>query len=406
MDSILRSELYERVWREPIIRIASDLGTTNFLISELCRKHGIPTPPAGHWTKVDLGKPVTVSELPPGPDVEISLTRLARPGYRASKPTSRAERREARVVAEAPVPVVVPEHPKVRKTIEALQSGKPGQPRTSNGKGRFWVSVSDELIERTQALLSGLLAEMEGRGGSISQGENALDFVAGGHQVSFSVIEKLDRKPHVLTDAEKAEQERYEAKIAKRVSSWPNTWRYDAPKFPTHDYLPTGKLSLILDDKVGYRGIRKTYSDRVALKVEMMTVEIVDALFAYAKAEDEWLEDARLRRERAAEAERQAALQRKRVALEGRRLEFVERQLERLDQAERLERLLSVLPPDGEGAEYQAFLAWSAEYATRLRASLTPSVIDAKLTATKLMHDGTVLDDWHDVETGGWRPRK
>jgi hypothetical protein len=402
MDSILRSELYERVWREPIIRIASDLGTTNFLISELCRKHGIPTPPAGHWTKVDLGKPVTVSELPPGPDVEISLTRLARPGYRASKPISRAERREARAVAEAPVPVVVPEHPKVRKTIEALQSGKPGQPRTSSGKGRFWVSVSDELIDRTQALLSGLLAEQEGRGGAVSQGDNALEFVVGSHRVSFSVIEKLNRKPHVLTDTEKAELERYEAKFAKRASSW----RYDAPKFPTHDYLPTGKLSLILDDKVSYRGIRKTYSDRVALKVEMMTVEIVDALFAYAKAEDDWLEDLRLQRERAAEAERQAALQRKRVALEGRRLEFVERQLARLDQAEKLERLLSVLPTDGEGAEYQAFLAWSADHARRLRASLTPSVINAKLAATKLMHDGAVLDDWYDVETGDWRSRK
>ena len=111
---------------------------------------------------------------------------------------------------------------------------------------------------------------------------------------------------------------RHEAKLAAAKSPW-SYGRWDAPRIPQHDYRSTGKLSLQLEDKVGHRGVRKTFSDRVALRVEMMVSDIVDAMQGYAKAEDEWLAKQERQRLEYQEQARQAELERRRQALEGRR---------------------------------------------------------------------------------------
>lgn len=59
-----RGQLYNLVWTRPIIAIARDLAISNLALAKICRDHDIPTPPAGHWMKLEFGKPSAVRPLP------------------------------------------------------------------------------------------------------------------------------------------------------------------------------------------------------------------------------------------------------------------------------------------------------------------------------------------------------
>ena len=63
-----RSELYARVWAEPMIRVAAELGLSGPGLAKLCARSGIPTPARGHWAKLNAGKR---SRQPPLPQPEL-----------------------------------------------------------------------------------------------------------------------------------------------------------------------------------------------------------------------------------------------------------------------------------------------------------------------------------------------
>ena len=51
-----RRELYTRAWAEPMIRLAEELGMSDPGLAKLCQRYAIPTPPRGHWAKLQAGK--------------------------------------------------------------------------------------------------------------------------------------------------------------------------------------------------------------------------------------------------------------------------------------------------------------------------------------------------------------
>jgi hypothetical protein len=53
--NISDEDLAKRVWSEPATQVAKSFKVTSTTIANQCRKRGIPTPPAGFWTKVDRG---------------------------------------------------------------------------------------------------------------------------------------------------------------------------------------------------------------------------------------------------------------------------------------------------------------------------------------------------------------
>src|SRR5208337_4708894 len=62
---LTRSELHQKVWAAPIKTIAQELGISASSLANACRKHTIPLPPSGHWTKVELGHKITPTPLIP-----------------------------------------------------------------------------------------------------------------------------------------------------------------------------------------------------------------------------------------------------------------------------------------------------------------------------------------------------
>ncbi|WP_167647321.1 hypothetical protein [Mameliella alba] len=68
--------LYDLVWRYPVSRIAQAIGVSDQGLKKCLKKHGIPSPPRGYWTKVDLGKEAEVTPLGLDEEQAASLVQL------------------------------------------------------------------------------------------------------------------------------------------------------------------------------------------------------------------------------------------------------------------------------------------------------------------------------------------
>lgn len=56
--SLTRKELYNLVWKKPIMQIAKEYGLSDKGLAKLCDRNGIPTPPRGYWARVESGQKI------------------------------------------------------------------------------------------------------------------------------------------------------------------------------------------------------------------------------------------------------------------------------------------------------------------------------------------------------------
>ena len=70
--NLTRKELYDLVWKKPVSRLAEELGVKPSELRGYCIKFEIPLPEQGHWSRVQFGKEVTKSPLPPASVNELN----------------------------------------------------------------------------------------------------------------------------------------------------------------------------------------------------------------------------------------------------------------------------------------------------------------------------------------------
>lgn len=62
-----REEMYDLVWSVPMRTLARQFGISDVALRKRCQKAAVPTPPAGYWTQLRIGKEPARSPLPPRP---------------------------------------------------------------------------------------------------------------------------------------------------------------------------------------------------------------------------------------------------------------------------------------------------------------------------------------------------
>jgi len=59
-----RAELFERVWSQPVAKLAEEWGITGNGLKKVCRRVQIPVPPRGYWAKLKAGHSLKRPSLP------------------------------------------------------------------------------------------------------------------------------------------------------------------------------------------------------------------------------------------------------------------------------------------------------------------------------------------------------
>jgi hypothetical protein len=82
-QSVTRDELYAKVWKEPMLRVAAYFDVSSSYLARVCSELRVPRPPRGHWAKLEFGKE---SPQPPLPEVQAGDVTVWQRGHMLSSP--------------------------------------------------------------------------------------------------------------------------------------------------------------------------------------------------------------------------------------------------------------------------------------------------------------------------------
>lgn len=279
-----REKLYEEIWVDPVVAVAKRYGISDVGLRKICKRLGVPLPPAGHWAKVYAGQKVTRPKLPS----HKGETTYSSNRYVDTSPEQQPTL-EPEAVTQQKAYEALPEHRIVvrdtlddaHRFVKATEKGfrKPqvcgnGVTAWPHGKCVLDIAVSAEHQTRSLLLMDALLVAMQTRGFKVNaqpiEGRPDSDFKhiyldVLGERIGLRLIEKTRREERVLTEDEKAKQRR--DKLFRPLNPW--------------IYFPTGLFSLVILDE--YRRDRIRISDRKSgIRLEAQLNEVVIAIVAEA----------------------------------------------------------------------------------------------------------------------------
>ena len=341
-----RQTLYEEVWKEPVSVVARRYGVSDVAVHKICRRLRIPVPGRGYWAKYRAGGQVMKEPLPryDGPQRIVSRRGEARgqaaahsaPGGDLGFLDDDTRRGLLEVCSNITVPAEMTRpHPLIAEAEKRLRRQKPGDnsPPGQVVLRALGISVTRASLERALRIMNTLVKTLERLGHAIIVEEQSSQLVVqiNGEKVHVSLAERLKRVDHVLTPLELE-------KRRKNQYFWT----------PSHDYLPTGQLTLTIDS---LRISRRNWRDDKKRRLEGHLGEFIVALVLAAANERTWREE----RER----ERQIMIQEelRRLELEQLRQEESERfrrlELEAMDwrQANLIRDYVKAVEESGKGTE-------------------------------------------------------
>lgn len=121
--SISREALYEMVWSEPMLRVATRFGVSSSYMARVCTLLNVPRPERGYWAKLVVGKAPKQSPLPePRPGDPLEWTRdgtLPKRARSLPKPPNQRSRRKPTVRRRLP-----DRHPLVSGAKSLFEAGR------------------------------------------------------------------------------------------------------------------------------------------------------------------------------------------------------------------------------------------------------------------------------------------
>lgn len=401
MKAVSREELYEQVWSKPMTKVAADYGVTGTALKKTCDRHHIPTPERGYWAKLEHGKPVRKEPLPPLPEPDLTLVRVAGSSEQHLSPRVREAKEKARdnldkhaaahptpIATLEPVPSIV-EPPFLAATRRAISKARPDDQGFAIIRSRNVIplKIAPASIERGLRILSKLFALAETQGHLPKATEDGLVLVVENEAIAFGLEEQPEKALHQPTPAElKRRDER-------------TRWGYSNDPWPKYDQSPSGKLAIVIHANL-YSGLRRTYSDGKTQALERMLPDILAGFVGHAAliSERRREDDERERRYRDAEARR-----RREEAFdnrEKRRMEFVDAVYDQLAHREKLTAVLTHLKnaTSEDAARVSAIATWIRQRLKQIDALISPHFLDISARSSQV--DFTEPDPEKEAESG------
>lgn len=284
------------VWREPLSRLAPELGVSDVGLAKICDRLEIPRPPAGHWIRRRHGRPGRKPPLAMRSDLpaEVELEPKERRRPQAEAPSVTVPERLARP------------HGVVRDLRAGLGHAREDDEGMLRSSDTAILRVSKRTKGRALRILDAVLKTFEKRGHRVdlrqARDRRELAIVVAGTPVSLRLRERLVQHEHEPTARERD--------YARRGLSHRN---------PRHDLRPSGRLVFELDTYLT-DGLQKSWGDTARRALEARLGALIVGTEAVAEVhrrvgeerERERIEAER-RRELAAEAARREERERRRV---------------------------------------------------------------------------------------------
>jgi hypothetical protein len=370
---LTREDLYERVWAEPMTKLAQHYGLSDVGLAKTCKRLRVPVPGRGYWAKKAAGhavKPKPLPALPPNPlasDREVTLGYSPIPMERPSLPL--LVRNQAEFEAAPENRIVVSDnlraaHPLVRKTSQAL---KGTAKRETEFIGNYRephldLQVTRDLLTRALQLMDAVVKAFEERGwkislGSKSEEQDRKSYVSLlGTQIPFGIRERIKKVENPPPKAVKMAG-------GGMYTPWEAKYRD----------LPSGRLSIVLRERWG-KSVVKSLDDTPNQRLEDRLNEFMVAVVARAYENLEWNagREEHDRNWRIQELLREERARRQREELA--RIQALEQQAADWNQSQILTAYIAAVrairqkQPDAVqlGEEFESWLTWAEDYAAQL----------------------------------------
>jgi hypothetical protein len=272
-------------------KVAEDLRISDVGLKKICDKHRVPTPPRGYWAKRDAGKPTKQIQFHSTSDpqhehivIHGSRNNLA-PEIREVLKQER-ERRKSKPKATEPAevaPTVPPQdvHPAISTTAKALRKAKPNADEVvgASGHGCCGIEVGAASVERTIAVLDAIARALDARGLKVEPTGNFTRVALPPDSLTFSLVERIEKRNHVPTVEELAKEEQLRKKQERNNRL--GIWSFNGERaYPEFDFIRTGELGIqIKDEYVG--GMRRNWTDGKRQTLESLVEGIASGIFAY-----------------------------------------------------------------------------------------------------------------------------
>lgn len=256
-----REELHRLVWSKPLLRLAKEYGLSDVGLAKVCRRHDIPLPKVGHWSKIAAGHHVPVPSL--GGDGQAVVEFQGSPSLKNTPLDPSHKARLAEALAKRPIEAAAADvaqlAPWTRKTAQALGRKPDGQGWLYGRENTFSVRISQGTRERAIRILHCLETALGAAGMQWETSEKHRCVVGKllGQTVRFALSENFHRTEHVTKHPRFDWNER------------------------TYAYHFTGDLTIRID---GWYEGRKSWSDGKTQRLEEKLPQVVEGMFAAAEA--------------------------------------------------------------------------------------------------------------------------
>lgn len=172
--ALTRETLYEQVWTEPIVRVASRLGLSGRGLGKLCARYQIPVPPRGWWAKKQHGHRVSKAPLPETTTKEQIVFEPAEAVVKPEDPPEIVREKTAEWRIEVRDDLTI-SHPLVKRAAAAIRQTR-GDKRdfarwqdryqaklAKPGPGNLDIAVSKGSLSRALRIMQALLAAFDRR---------------------------------------------------------------------------------------------------------------------------------------------------------------------------------------------------------------------------------------------------
>jgi hypothetical protein len=276
----------------------------------------------------------------------------------------------------------------IAATAKMLRKAKPDKDDAvqASGAGLCGVVVGSASRERAIYILDKLVRLLETRGLKVEPADTSIRVVAAEpDDLTFSLVERIDKRTHVATvdELKKEEQLRKKQERDSRLG----IWSYSSERaYPEFDFVRTGELSIQIKDQY-VTGLRRSWNDGRHQRIESIAENIASGMVAY-------LAGVKAKREKHEEWEREwqrraqlYALAEARQKRETQREEFLRDLVETSAQADKLRSFLALLHgrmPPSPSAELLRLTNWAQMRLQGLEDELAPGAIAAALQEQKL----------------------